>query len=502
MIQTEIKATIAKLYANRAEELSQMGQQNAAIELYRQSIQIEPDNYYGYYQLALLLIRIKKLESAKIVLQQGFKLNPKNAEFQHQLGIIYEQRQQFKQAIAHYHQAIELESQNAGYHFALGKCLFNNDQLLEADQSLQTAIKVDHKLFWAYYFLSLLKRRQGDNKSALQYFCQAIQLEPQQRYGHLGFQYLAIDDSQLPELIEFYQKIVTENPTLFLAWGNLGDLLSRQGQTQAAINCYQTSCYQQATAKDFDLADLDHQSKQNPPDFIIVGAGKCGTTSLWEYLSCHPQVLVPHKKELNFFTAEQYQMGWEWYLSHFPVITDYEGLVTGEASPSYFNNPCALAHIPQLEKTKIIILLRHPVHRLLSWYHHNLRNGDESRSLAQIIQLEFELLESDLLTNRAAEIGYIADSIYLNPVQKWLKAMPDNQVLIIQTEKLAANPAQVMQQTFDFLQLPHYQPLDYIHHNQGHYEFALDHQLIKTLTDFFHPYNQQLEKLLNRKFNW
>jgi len=52
----EIKAAIARLYFNQAEELSQRGKQNAAIELYRQIIQVEPDNYDSYYQLALLII--------------------------------------------------------------------------------------------------------------------------------------------------------------------------------------------------------------------------------------------------------------------------------------------------------------------------------------------------------------------------------------------------------------------------------------------------------------
>lgn len=498
----EIKAAIVKLYANRAKELSQAGNQQAAIELYHHIIQVAPDNFDSYYQLALLLIKIDKLESAKISLQQGLKLNPQHADTHHQLGRIYQQRRQFKQTIAHYNQAVELDSHNASYHFALGKYLFSRDQPQKAEKSFQRAIKIDHQFFWAYYFLGLLKRRQRDNQGALQYFCQAIKSEPQQQYGHLGFQYLNIDNFQLPELIEFYQQIVKENPTCSLAWGNLGDLLSQQGEAQAAVNCYRTSCYQQATVKNPHLADLDWHYKQNAPDFIVVGAGKCGTTSLWEYLGCHPQVLLPHKKELNFFTVEQYRLGWEWYLSHFPAITDYEGLVTGDASPSYFNNPCALAHIPNLEKTKIIILLRHPVHRLLSSYHHNLRGGHESRSLAQILKLELELFQSDSLTTKVPEIGYLADSIYLNPVQKWLEAMPQNQLLIIQTEELAVNPALVMQNTCDFLQLPRYQTLDYILHNQGYYDFSSDHRLIKTLKDFFAPYNQQLEKLLDRKFNW
>lgn len=498
----EIKAAIVKLYSNRANELSQMGKQDAAIKLYYHIIQVEPNNYDNYYRLALLLVQLGKLESAKIVLQQGLKINPQQADSHHQLGKIYQQRQQFKQAIAHYHQAVELESQNASYHFALGKCLFSSDQPQEAEQSFKKAIKINYKLFWAYYFLGLLKRRQKDNNGALKYFCKAIRLEPQQKYGHLGFQYVTIDNSQLPELIEFYQRIVTENPTLPLAWGNLGDLLSQQGQTQVAVRCYRNSCYQQVKTRNSHLADLDWQTKQNPPDFIVVGVGKCGTTSLWEYLSCHPQVLLPHKKELNFFTATQYGLGWEWYLSHFPAITDYEDLVTGEASPSYFNNPYALEHIPKIGKTKVIILLRHPVNRLLSWYHHNLRDGQERRNLAEVIKGEIELFQSDSLNPKAANISYIANSIYLKPVQKWLDLMPKNQVLIIQTEELAANPAKTMQQTFDFLKLPHYQPIDYIQHNKGHYDFSHDHRLIQTLTDFFHPHNQQLEKLLNRKFNW
>ena len=72
------------------------------------------------------------------------------------------------------------------------------------------------------------------------------------------------------------------------------------------------------------------------PDFIIIGAMKCGTTSLHHYLSLHPDISVSRRKELDFFVAEEnWARGLAWYESQFPD----KGKVRGEASPKYTFNP-------------------------------------------------------------------------------------------------------------------------------------------------------------------
>lgn len=122
------------------------------------------------------------------------------------------------------------------------------------------------------------------------------------------------------------------------------------------------------------------------PGFIIIGAGKCGTSSLYHYLSAHPRVLPAREKQIHYFKYySDYPM--KWYLSHFPSATTFlsnGALMTGEASPGYLpepavakrllkwmtyragNGPYATTSIP-----KIITIVRNPLERSWSSYKYN-----------------------------------------------------------------------------------------------------------------------------------
>jgi len=109
------------------------------------------------------------------------------------------------------------------------------------------------------------------------------------------------------------------------------------------------------------------------PNFLIVGAGKSGTTTLADWLRQHPQVFIPAVKELNYFAGIPDLLGrpnktWGAYLSNFEPAGDAAAI--GEASPSYLSTPDAAARIrDRLPDVKIIILLRNPVDRAFSSYH-------------------------------------------------------------------------------------------------------------------------------------
>lgn len=499
----DLKLAVAKLYSNEAEKLQNAGQLKAAIALYHYAVKIKPDDYLNYYSLGLVTIRLGQLEQAKGYLEKSIELAPEQGDSYYQLAKIFQQQGEFERAISAYQEAIKFTDNNDNFYFDLGELLFKRQRLTEAEANLQRAVSINNKLFWGYYYLGLIKRQQGKNQSALNFFCQTIKIEPENSQGYWGFQYTQVDDFLLPELIKFYQQIIAEYPSVSLAWGNLGDLLSQQGKIEAASCCYQTSCYHQITNENPHLIDLNWQPKKiKPPDFIVVGASKCGTSSLFQYLNYHPQILLPHKKEINYFTPEKLEMGLDWYYSHFPAIADYEDLITGEASPAYFNNPYARENISKLSGVKIIILLRNPVTRVISWYYHNIKCGRENRELSAVIESEIATARATSATKIDYSLDYIADSIYVGKVRKWLEIIPQENILIVQTEELARHPAITMEQVFDFLALPNYQSIEYIKHNKGYYESEKHSDLIKTMGNFFMPYNQQLEELLDRQFNW
>ena len=107
------------------------------------------------------------------------------------------------------------------------------------------------------------------------------------------------------------------------------------------------------------------------PDFMIIGTQRGGTTSLYNYLLAHPQIVAATKKEIHFFD-KKFQRGIPWYRAQFPSLIQSDmgetigrqGVITGEASPYYLFHPHAPARAALVvPKTKLIVLLRNPVDR-------------------------------------------------------------------------------------------------------------------------------------------
>ena len=113
------------------------------------------------------------------------------------------------------------------------------------------------------------------------------------------------------------------------------------------------------------------------PGFLIIGQGKCGTSSLYHYLVGHPRVLPAYEKEIQYFKYRKHY-GLRWYMSHFPTTKSFlahGALMTGEASPGYMPYPEVAALIKaELNGTKIICVGRDPLGRSWSSYRYNYYN--------------------------------------------------------------------------------------------------------------------------------
>ncbi|KAL3906004.1 MAG: hypothetical protein SGILL_009452, partial [Bacillariaceae sp.] len=116
------------------------------------------------------------------------------------------------------------------------------------------------------------------------------------------------------------------------------------------------------------------------PGFLIIGAGKCGTSSLYHYLIGHPRVLPAFEKQIHYFKYHLTKpLGW--YYSFFPTpqsFLEHGGLMTGEASPGYLPYPQVVKDVYRLMKDpsnqdlpKIIMIGREPIDRMYSSYRYN-----------------------------------------------------------------------------------------------------------------------------------
>jgi hypothetical protein len=175
------------------------------------------------------------------------------------------------------------------------------------------------------------------------------------------------------------------------------------------------------------------------PNLIIIGAMKCGTSSMHNYLDAHPEVSMSRQKELNFFSFDRHwRRGEDWYSRHFSSAAS----IRGESSPSYSKFP-KVPHVPGRMKAVIpsarfIYLVRDPVARIVSHYMHRRDGGREKRSLNEALS-EFEGNQ------------YIDCSCYHMQLEQYLDHFSQSQILVVSAEEMKENRHETLREVFRFL---------------------------------------------------
>ena len=250
------------------------------------------------------------------------------------------------------------------------------------------------------------------------------------------------------------------------------------------------------------------------PSFIIVGAVRCGTTSLYYNICEHSCVLPASYDEIGFFDSN-YELGINWYKSMFPTkfkmkkIESKTGIcITGEDTPFYFWDKKAIERIKKdIPKIKLIVLLRNPIDRAYSNYHLGVRLGSESLSFEDSIKKEIELLEknndfeSDKIEKFLRPRSYIAKGLYYQQIKNWFDIFSKDQILILNTENLSVNPHQTLKQIFNFLNLPNEKIQNIQNRKVGNYQ-KMNENTREYLKKLFQPQNEKLFKILGREFEW
>lgn len=254
------------------------------------------------------------------------------------------------------------------------------------------------------------------------------------------------------------------------------------------------------------------------PDFVIIGAQKCGTSSLYSYLRLHPLMKPALRKEIHFFD-NHYHKGLDWYLAHFPrreLRSDGNAgseqySVSGEASPYYLFHPVVpkrvLTHLPD---AKLIVLLRNPIDRAYSQYHAEVRRGHEDLSFEQALEREPERLQGEeekliadetYVSPRHRYFSYCARGVYILQLQRWLDFFLRENILILKAEDLFDQPQRTVGQILEFLELPPRHMDIGRANNVGSYR-SLDPKTRQWLSDYFKPYNKDLYEYLGADLGW
>ena len=181
------------------------------------------------------------------------------------------------------------------------------------------------------------------------------------------------------------------------------------------------------------------RSKSDLPDFIIIGAGKSGTTSIARYLCRHPQITMSSEKEPQFFDCE-YHRGEEWYRSLFahsrPGQLCFEATTTYTYWPHSHQIPQRIADL--LPNVRLIYIMRHPVDRSRS------HCGD---AMKEKPSLTFE----DALEQNPA---FIDASLYVQHIQQYLRVFDREQLLLLLYDDFSNDPRSVLGAIQSFIGVP------------------------------------------------
>lgn len=201
--------------------------------------------------------------------------------------------------------------------------------------------------------------------------------------------------------------------------------------------------------------------KKHPdiPDFLIIGAGKSGTTSLNNYLRQHPEIYIPIKKEPNFYGYERMndasfsdEKELRNYKNSITNLDDYlalfadalTGQVKGETSNTYLYHKDAPERIHYYNpEVKLIAILRQPAERLFSRYLH----------LARVNRLPTEKFEDCLDKNTIwwQRNDLIAEGFYHHNLKKYYELFPESQIRVFLYDEFSESPDIVLKELFDFI---------------------------------------------------
>lgn len=467
-MQQTISVTTYDEFIQQGNDFKKISEFDKASQSYRHGIELKPKEYEAYYLLAEVLYLKSQKTEAKKFFQKALAINQNHFLSLQRLGEISLQAEKYKDSSQYYQRAYNVNPNSNLVCYRLAENYKKLGKLALAVEYYQKSLKLNPESAKTCYQLAILLDKQGKFEEAKEYRNRATQMKPDSTF----------------------------------AWIKLGDALTEQNKLDEAIKCYQTACYQKNIELKPDLQQYDWQeTKIFSPNFIIIGVAKCGTTSLFNYLSKHPQVLVPNTKEIDFY-SRGFEKGMDWYLSQFPSLAGRPEFITGEASVSYFYAEKADERIfDSTQNTKFIVLLRNPVDRAISWYYYRVKRLQENRNISEAIGSDLERYKTIKAEHLLYHSGYLSPGLYVYKLRRWMNLFDRDRFLILESENFYQNTAVVMDRVYDFLSLERQEHPQYRKYNSGSYD-ATNDNLRTRLANFFEPHNRKLEEFLDMKFDW
>jgi hypothetical protein len=245
------------------------------------------------------------------------------------------------------------------------------------------------------------------------------------------------------------------------------------------------------------------------PTCVIIGAQKCGTTSLHSYLAEHPDIGESQTKEVRYFDRPDGAHSELWYRAHFPLRGRYRYAI--ESSPYYLFHPRAPQRMSAvLPDAKLIALLRDPVARAHSHYHHDCAHGRETLPFGEALEVEAARIPAEherLVRDPTADskvhrqYSYVSRGLYAPQIRRWYEHYRRDQLLILESERLFEDPAGTLDQVHEWLGVRPHRPDNLRPYNTSDYD-AIDSAFAVQLRNRFAADRAELEALTGMTFRW
>ncbi|XP_038051769.1 heparan sulfate glucosamine 3-O-sulfotransferase 1-like [Patiria miniata] len=324
----------------------------------------------------------------------------------------------------------------------------------------------------------------------------------------------------------------------------VGDSLSLKTSTCEKC-CYRYTTVENGVLEIRSKSELKERGcKKRLPDAIILGVKKCGTTTLRNFLSYHPDIAFT-QKELNFFTSSDRIEGLEFYRSEMVYSTLDQ--ISMEKTPAYSLHPNVPAMVKALlPDVKLIIIMRDPVERAISDFVHvqvtvakhclkqkafvsfisELRNITLPKGCDFFIHSEINntFEESVIDSNGRVKVGsqLISRGVYVQDIQRYLEYFNPEQILVLDGEAFIKNPYPAVKLVEQFLGVRDYFTRDHFYYEvqkgffclnkpipnncmrraKGRPHPEVNDETLGKLRDYYRPYNKALNDLMKVDFHW
>ena len=251
------------------------------------------------------------------------------------------------------------------------------------------------------------------------------------------------------------------------------------------------------------------------PDFLVIGAKRCGTTSLYQHLPEHPCISKSPYDNMGFFN-DNFHLGVNWYKSFFPttftrnkIKSKFGDFLAFDVTTKYMEEESTANNVYQTKPNmKIIIILRNPVDRAYSQYHLSVRQTAERRSFEDVVEENMNRLNKESHEHyeikprfSAKEDNYLKKGLYALQLRYWLKIFPRENILTVSTEEFESNQQIIYNKIFEFLNISKFEVKNTKKMEKGNYP-PIKSETRNLLLDYFRPHNHELFELINMEFDW